>query len=126
MDLITHVSWVPVIVGAVAAYMLGALWYSEKCFGKKWKEGIGTPAVPAMPMFPGMFTQALGTFLFAWVIGVTEKLESLHFAFLITIMLMVLVAANDFFAGKNRFAIMVETSFILAMAILMVLAHVVF
>ena len=37
----TNISWLAVIVGAVASFLVGWLWYSEKLFGKKWAEGLG-------------------------------------------------------------------------------------
>lgn len=112
-----------VIVGAVLAYVLGGFWYSEKCFAKGWKAGIGTSAIPNMPMAPGMITQAVGTFLLAWVIGVTETTDSLALAILITLTIATLIKANGFFAGKTKYAIFIEASFILAMAVVMILTH---
>lgn len=121
--LITDVNWVAVIVGAVAAFALGMLWYSDKMFAAKWREGKGIPAVANMPMMPGMLSQAAGTFLFAWVIGVTETTNSLALAILITITIAVLIKANGFFGGKTKYAIFVESGYIIAMAIVMVLTH---
>ncbi|PIR46296.1 MAG: twitching motility protein PilT [Candidatus Vogelbacteria bacterium CG10_big_fil_rev_8_21_14_0_10_45_14] len=124
MESITvDVNWVAVIVGAVLAYALGGFWYSEKCFAKKWKAGIGTPAVLNMPMAPGMLTQAVGTFLLAWVIGVTETTGSLALAILIALSIATLIKANGFFGGKTKPAIFIETSFVLVMVIVMILVH---
>ncbi|MBP9717411.1 MAG: DUF1761 family protein [Candidatus Pacebacteria bacterium] len=121
--LFLDVNWVAVLVGALAAYALGALWYSETLFGKKWKAGIGTPAVANMPMMPGMLTQAIGTLLLACVVGVLETTGSIGLTVLVALTMSVLIKANGFFAGKAKSAIYIEASFVLAMVVLMVLAH---
>lgn len=122
-SLITDVNWVAVIVGAVAAFSLGMLWYSDKMFAEKWREGKGIPAVPDMPMMPGMLSQAVGTFLLAWVIGVTETTNSLALAILIAVTIAVIIKANGFFGGKSKYAIFVESGYIIAMVVIMILAH---
>lgn len=124
-QLIINVNWIAVVVGAIAAYMLGALWYSDKMFAKKWKAGTGIPAVANTPMMHGMLTQAAGTLLLAWVIGITETTNSIGLAILIGLTIAALIKANGFFAGKTKFAIFVESSFVLAMVFVMILAHVV-
>ena len=35
-ELTMGVSWLGVIVGAVAAFLVGWLWYSPVLFGKRW------------------------------------------------------------------------------------------
>ena len=40
-ELTTNVSWMAVIVGAIASFLLGWLWYSERLFGEKWAVGVG-------------------------------------------------------------------------------------
>lgn len=125
MEIFLDINWLAVIVGAIVAYALGAVWYSDKLFAKKWKAGIGTPAVPNTPMSYGMITQAVGTFLLAWVIGVTETTNSLAMAILIALTITALIKANGFFGGKSKYAIFVESSFVLAMVAVMILAHVI-
>ncbi len=122
-SLFLNVNWVAVVVGAIVAYILGAVWYSDKMFAKRWRAGIGSPAVQNMPMLPGMLTQAIGTFFLAWVIGITETTNSFPFAILITITIATLIKANGFFGGKTTYAIFVESGFVVAMVIVMVLAH---
>lgn len=127
MDILfTGIDWIAVVVGAVAAYALGAAWYSEVLFGKKWKEGIGTPAVPDRPLVFGMVTQAIGTLLLAWLIGITEAIDSLGFAMLIAVILAAFIQASGFYTGKTKYAIAVEAGFMLAMAGVMILAHGIF
>ena len=121
--LIVNVNWIAVVVGAVVAYALGALWYSDKMFGKQWREGSGTPVVANRPIAPSMLAQAVATFLLAWVIGVTETTNSLALAILVALTASILIKANGLFAGKTTFAIFVESSYVLVMAAVMIAAH---
>ena len=125
-SLIINVNWTAVVVGAVVAYALGALWYSDKMFGKEWRAGSGTPAVTGRPVTHSMLAQAAATFLLAWVIGVTETTNSLALAILVALTATALIKANGLFAGKTTFAIFVESSYVLAMAAVMIAAHAVF
>ncbi len=45
-----NVNWLAVIVGAVAAFGAGWLWYSDMMFGQKWREGIGVMPTDGSPM----------------------------------------------------------------------------
>lgn len=70
-----------------------------------------------------MITQALGTFLLAWIIGVTAEESSLQLATLVALAIACLIKANGLLAKKKRAAIVVETAFVLAMVVVMILAH---
>jgi hypothetical protein len=122
-ELMMNVNWVAVIVGAVLAYGLGALWYSDKMFGKKWRDGIGIAVDDQTPMAVAMISQAVGTFFLAWVIGVTATTDSLALAILVALTIATLIKANGLFAQKSKYSIMVESGFILAMVTLMILVH---
>lgn len=114
-----------VVVGAVFSYALGAVWYSQKMFGKKWMEGVGnTQNNVGLPIL-AMVTQAIGTFLLAWVIGVAEKTSSTYFAILIALATLTLIMPNGLWAGKSQYAILTESSFILAMVVIMIAAQVI-
>ena len=125
--LLTNVNWIAIVVGAIAAYALGAFWFSPKLFGTKWMQGVGLTQEDAAqgPVTHAMITQGVGTFLLAWVIGITAALKSLHFALLVALTIAVLIKANGLFAHKSMYAIKVEAGFVLAMVVLMVAAHVV-
>jgi hypothetical protein len=125
-QIIMDVNWVAVIVGAVVAYGLGWFWYSPKMFATKWLAGIKVAPTDQTPMLPAMLTQAVGTFLLAWVIGVTATTDSLAFSILITVTIAVLIKANGFFSQKSKYAIMVESGYILAMVVVMIIAHAIF
>lgn len=119
-----NVNWTAVIVGAVVSFILGWLWYSPKLFGTKWAAGVGIDINhSSSPMMMPMIAQAVGTFLLAWVIGITETTNSLATAVLIAVTIAVLIKANGLWSQKSRYAIMVESGYILAMVVVMILVH---
>ena len=83
VELFIGVNWLAVIVGAIVAYALGALWYSQKFFGAAWMRGSGAPGVHKHPMALAMLAQAGATFLFALIIGITETTNNILFSILI-------------------------------------------
>ena len=50
---LANVNWLAVIVGAVAAFLAGWLWYSPRLFGVKWAEGsrVELGSANEMPAF---------------------------------------------------------------------------
>ena len=125
-ELFIDVNWIAVIVGAIVAYGLGALWYSPKMFGTKWMQGVGIPPDSKETMMSGMIAQAVGTFFLAWVIGITETTDSILTAILIAITIAVLIKANGLFVKKSNYAIAVESGYVLVMVIIMIAAHAIF
>ena len=122
--LIVNVNWLAVIVGAVVAYALGALWYSPAMFGTVWMKGVGLSGKDAKGnMTLPMVAQAFGTFGLAWIIGITETTDALGLAILIALTIAVLIKANGLFGKKSRVAIMVESGFVIAMVVVMILAQ---
>ncbi len=83
MELTTGVSWIGVIVGAVAAFIVGWLWYSPMLFGKKWADahGVEMGSAPSMPV-QAMVAQLVGLFLVSWFVGVTAVSGALATAIL--------------------------------------------
>jgi len=125
-EIFMNINWVAVIIGAVAAYALGALWYSPKLFGTGWMKAVGLTPDSKGKVMPAMVTQAVGTFLLAWVIGITETTDSILTAIMIAFTIAVLIKANGLFAGKGSYAIKVEAGYVIAMVAVMVLAHAIF
>lgn len=41
MDYVNQLNWLAVVVSAVAAFAVGAIWYSQAVFGKQWMKGAG-------------------------------------------------------------------------------------
>ena len=120
-EITANVNWLAVIAGFVLAFVLGWLWFSERFFGTKWAEGVGIKrgAATSMPVAP-LITQAIGTFLLAWVVGITAANNALLTVILVTITIMVLMAAGGLFTGKSRYAIYTETGFVAAMVVVMI------
>lgn len=124
--LIQDVNWLAVVVGAVVAFAVGGLWYSKKLFGTKWAESVGINTDDGSgSMGMAMLTQATGTFLLAWVIGVTQTTGSLMLAVLIAVTISVLMKAGGLFTQRSTYAIAVDSSYVLVMAAVMIAAHMV-
>ena len=123
-EILTDVNWLAVIAGSVVAYLLGWAWFSPKLFGRKWAEGVGLP--PGGPdKFPAaaMGFQALGTFLLAWVVGVTAVADALATLILIVAALIALLVAGGYFTKKGGAAIAIEAGFVVVMAAVLVAAQ---
>ena len=126
-ELTTNVNWIAVVVGFVASFLLGWLWYSPKLFGTKWAEGVGVELGKAgeMPM-AAMLTQAVGTFLLSWVVGITAGQEALLTIILIVITIVMLRVSGGLYTKKSNYAIMTDAGFIAAMAIVMIVCQGIF
>ena len=122
-ELTMGVEWLPVIVGAIAAFVVGWLWYSPMLFGKGWMAAVGLSEDNMGPMMPAMVSQAVGTFLLSWVIGLTATTDSLGLAILIALTIALLIKANGLWCNKGKYAIMVESGFILVMVAVMIATH---
>lgn len=125
-ELTTGVSWIAVVGGFVASFLLGWVWYGP-LFGKQWAEGVGVELGSSgdMPM-GAMVTQALATFGFAWLWGVTAANMALLTAILITVTVMLFIVSNGKYAKKSDKAIMIEATYILAMAAVMFIFQAIF
>lgn len=90
-EIIANVSWLAVIVGAVAAFLFGWLWYSPMMFGTKWAEGSRVELGSASSMPVGaMVGQAVGLLLLSWLFGITAADSEL-----LTIILVVLAITRS-------------------------------
>ncbi len=125
-ELISNVNWIAVIIGAIAAFGLGGLWYSPKMFGKKWAEGVGLADTANKMPTHAMVAQGIGTFLLAWLIGITATTDSIFMAILIAITIAILIEANGYWSGKTKYAVMTEAGFIIVMVVVMIIAHAIF
>jgi hypothetical protein len=123
-ELTANVNWLAVIVSAVAAYALGWLWYSPKAFGPKWAEGVGLPPNPPAELpVPAMTMQAVGTFLLAWLGGITAARNALLTFILIVLTIAALMFASGLFTKKSQYAIYTESGYVVAMAVVIVIVH---
>lgn len=119
-ELTVGVNWVAVVVGAVAAFVVGALWYSPSLFGNKWRQGLGNGAY-TWPMGLALLGQAIACFLFAWVLALIYP-QSLGLAILVSLLLAGATKANGLFSGKSRYAIVTESGYVVAQAVVILLA----
>ena len=64
-----NVNWIAVILGTVAAFLVGWLWYSPKLFGRGWAAGSGVElgSAQSMPVFARV-SQLVGLVLLALVV----------------------------------------------------------
>jgi hypothetical protein len=123
-EITTGVNWIAVAVGAVAAFVLGWLWYSPKVFGARWARGIGiTIDESASPPPVAMILQASATFLLAWMVGVTAAMNALLTIILIVVTFVFLIAAGGKFAQKSNAAIAIEAGYVVAMVVVMIVVH---
>ncbi len=118
-ELTEGVNWLAVGVGTVLSFLLGWLWYSPWLFANKWMEGVGMKPDGKMEM-PPLIVQLIGTFLLAWVVGITAAQNALLTIILIAAAFVVLIAANGMFSMKSRYAIATEAGFVAAMAVVMI------
>jgi hypothetical protein len=117
-------NWLAVILSAIAAFAVGAFWYSEKLFGKRWRNGIGTPAVSTKSyMFYGMISQFISTLFLSFIVSATILMNSMWSTIIITIMLAGFIKAHGFYAGKTKTAISIEVLYILVMVVVMCLVQ---
>ena len=124
MEEITAVNWLAVIVGFVVSFMLGWLWYSPKMFGVKWAAAIGVDLGTASEMPVGaMVTQAIGTFLLSWVVGITAANEALLTIILVVLTIVVLQVSGGLYTKKKQPALIIDAGFVVAMAIVMIICQ---
>jgi Protein of unknown function (DUF1761) len=126
-ELTANVNWLGVIVGTVASFLLGWLWYSPKLFGTKWAEGIGVELGSASSMpAAAMVTQLIATFLLAWLVGITAGQNALLTIILIALTIIVFLVSNGLFAKKSKYAIGVEAGFMAVMTVVMIIVQGIF
>lgn len=123
-ELTTGVNWLAVIVGAVAAFLAGWLWFSPMVFGKKWAAGSGVTMGSAgkMPV-AAMAAQALGLVLMSWFVGVTAVASHLLTVILATVAFGVLQWSGGTFSGKTAYARNVDAGYWILALVLMILTQ---
>lgn len=126
-ELTTNVNWLAVIIGFVASFLLGWLWYSPRLFGTKWAEGAGVDlgAAGEMPV-TAMVMQAIGTFLLSWIVGITASNEALAIMILIAVTFATLQIAGGHYLKHSNYTIMTNAGFTIAMVVVMVVVQGIF
>jgi hypothetical protein len=103
IELTENVNWAAVGIGAVIAYLLGWLWYSPKLFATKWMAGNGLKMEDMTgPPIAAMMVQAVGTFMLAWIVGITAAQNALLTVILIVLTIVVLMVSGGLYIQKNR------------------------
>lgn len=127
IEITLGVSWLAVVVGTIAAFLLGWLWYSPMLFGKKWAAGNGVEMGIAndMPKF-AMITQLIGLFLMSWFVGVTA-VESKLLTFILAVFAFgILNFSGSQFAKKPPVVGYTDFGYWIAAGVVMFIAQAIF
>ncbi|PCJ08286.1 MAG: twitching motility protein PilT [Rhodobacteraceae bacterium] len=121
-ELFQGVSWTGVIAGAIAAFLLGWLWYSPKLFGVKWAQGVGVKmgAADEMPK-AAMICQISGLFLVSWLVGVTAVSNALLTIILAVVAFSVMGYASGLFRKNSAYARAVDAGYWVVSVVVMVI-----
>ncbi len=120
-ELTEGVNWLAVSVGTVLSFLLGWPWYSPRLFVKKWIEGVnGKPNPDGKMAITALIVQLIGTFLLAWVVGITAAHNAFATIILIAVTGIRCLLPNGIFSMKSRYAIATEAGFVAAMAVVMI------
>jgi hypothetical protein len=116
------VDWLGLIVGAVVAFVVGAVWFSPALFGKQWAaaHGVELGSASAMPM-GAMGTQGLGLLLVAWFVALAEG--AWWTIAIATVGFAVLHLSNMLFARKDAVAGYVEGGYWVVSVVIIALAQ---
>ena len=122
-----NVNWIAVIVGTIAAFLVGWLWYSPKLFGKGWAEGSGVElgSAQSMPVF-AMVSQLVALFLMSIVIGITAGIEHLMTAIIAILAAAGFVMSAGAFVKKSNYALGVDFGYIVVAGIVMIICQGIF
>jgi hypothetical protein len=121
----SDVNWVTVMVGALVSFIVGSFWYGELLFGRKWRQGLGTAAVPGRKLPPLLAVEAIACLVLAWLIVVLAPI-SLWLAGLAAVALSVAIKSNGLFSGKSVYAVMVESTYVLVKAGIVIIVYQIF
>ncbi len=118
------VNWLAVIVGTVAAFLLGWAVYSPMLFGKGWAAGsrVEIGSASSMPVF-AMVTQLTALFILALVIGMTAATNALWVAIFAILAAALFAVSGGAFSQKSSYAQMVDGGYILASGVVMILVQ---
>ncbi len=126
-EIITGVSWLAVIVGAVLSFVLGYFWYSPALFGVKWAEGsrVELNTADKMPI-AAMVAQGVGLLLMSWFVGVTANANALYTVILATVAFTALAYSGNAFSGKSSYARLADAGYWIGCLVIMIVCQVIF
>jgi TRAP-type mannitol/chloroaromatic compound transport system permease small subunit len=116
-------NWTAVVVGTIAAFGLGMIWFSPKIFGKGWAEGSHNIQSPASPPFMAMVILFVGIALLALVVGITETNQAIMTAIGAILAVALTVAGMDLFSQKSGKATMIDAGYVVASGVVMIAAQ---
>ncbi len=116
-------NWTAVVVGTIAAFGLGMIWFSPMMFGKAWAKGSHNIEAPASAPVAAMITQFMGIALLALVVGITETDQAIMTAIGAIFAVALFVAGMDLFSQKSSKATLIDAGYIVAAGVLMILAQ---
>jgi hypothetical protein len=124
-ELVMGVNWLAVGIGTIAAFTLGALWYSPILFVNGWAKGVGID-IEDKPdnMIGAMTAQLMATFLLSFTIGVCAVGDQFALAVLVILTMAILLYAGGSYSQKSTYAKMVEAGFVVVMGIVMIVCHI--
>lgn len=122
IELTQDVSWLAVVIGAVAAFAFGWLWYSPLAFGDRWAESMGVDKTGKMPM-SAMTFQFIGLAMLSWFVGVTAVNSALLTLILGSAAFIVLGFSGETFAGHNRDGKLINLGYSVFAVIIMIAAQ---
>ena len=123
--LLSNIEWVPTIVSAVVAFLVGWVWYSPVMFVKKWQAGLGQPA-REHAMWKPMFPQLGATLFLAAAMNIAINTGQVPLVFLFVVVLAGFIKSNGLYSGKTIYAIGVETMYIFVMALVLYAVNMLF
>lgn len=114
------VNWIAIGLGTLISYLLSGFWYSPAMFGEKWAAGThGNADSSGHPPWSALILQLVGTILLAWLIALAATNDAWVAAFLIVSTVIILMTANNLFAGHSHYATAVQAGFVVVMALIM-------
>lgn len=126
-ELTNGVNFIAVIVGAVASFLVGWLWFSPKLFGEKWAQGVGVNLGSANEMPVGaMVFQFAGLVLMSWFVGVTAVSHALFTVILATLAFTLLAYSGGMFGKKSAYSRNVEASYWIVALVIMIVCQGIF
>jgi len=99
--ILRDVSWLVVLVGTLASYLVGWLWYLPRVWGRRWAQGLGINMETPPPMF-AMILMLFGYFLLNIFINILVFTESLAYLVFAGAAFIFMGYSGETFAGHPR------------------------
>ncbi|MEM6461280.1 MAG: DUF1761 domain-containing protein [Pseudomonadota bacterium] len=114
------ISWIAVLLGAVAAFLIGWLWYSPVLFGRQWADGVGVEMGSASEMPVGaMLSQLFGLLLLSWFVGAMASAGALTTLVIGTLGFAVLAFSGGMFRRNAAPARLTDFGYLVVSVIIM-------